>query len=606
MAILQVSRLTQRKGLQEDLPQPLASAELGWSIDQRRLFIGNGTLAEGAPIVGNTEILTEFSDILSFSTSYTYQGQAGGYVVQTGVSPGSPISQSLQSRLDSFAIITDFGAQGDGATDDTEAINRALYQLYCVQVNAQVRRSLFFPAGVYKVSDTILIPPYARIYGDGIDASIISFQVETWVSGTAYASGLLVKQIDGGGDVSYYRSLVPVPALVNGNPVLLSDSDYWTSTSLPPYVVNTADSQQQIGANIGLNGAIPPQGIQAQGLRFATTEYLDDSSAGHGVLLLDRVNDSCFDQVSLYGPLTQSQLTNSAEELALVSVSSSPSYPCRNVRFDQCSFRNATYGINTDNLTKGITISNSLFDTLYRGVVLGDAVVVNGGPSGVRIMHNTFDNIYAEAVIIDNCSLNGTGYNTFYDVGNHFNGVTSPQTSIIVINSDNNISVGDMFQRSDTYAATWPRIQLWNATTSVIPQVLSVTNGGTLQSGAFIQQSGQQMTLVDGATDQTLTSIDAARARSVGGFASFQMTYTIYRLTTQTRGVRTGKILVCGSPGNDSAGEVLVYSDDYLENENCDVTLTVTEDVNDVITVSYTAAPTGYDGTIYFTITSQG
>jgi hypothetical protein len=63
VAIVQISRITNRKGLQENLPQ-LAGAELGWSIDSRRLYIGNGTLEEGAPVIGNTEILTEFSEIL--------------------------------------------------------------------------------------------------------------------------------------------------------------------------------------------------------------------------------------------------------------------------------------------------------------------------------------------------------------------------------------------------------------------------------------------------------------------------------------------------------------------------------------------------------------
>jgi hypothetical protein len=49
-------RITARKGLQVDLPQPLAGAELGWAVDERRLFIGNGPLEDGAPVVGNTEI----------------------------------------------------------------------------------------------------------------------------------------------------------------------------------------------------------------------------------------------------------------------------------------------------------------------------------------------------------------------------------------------------------------------------------------------------------------------------------------------------------------------------------------------------------------------
>lgn len=67
MAIIQISRIQHRRGLQEDLPQ-LASAELGWSIDTRRLYIGNGTLEEGAPTLGVTEILTEYS-ILNFTNN---------------------------------------------------------------------------------------------------------------------------------------------------------------------------------------------------------------------------------------------------------------------------------------------------------------------------------------------------------------------------------------------------------------------------------------------------------------------------------------------------------------------------------------------------------
>lgn len=57
MAIVQISQIKNRRGLSEDLPQ-LASAELGWSIDTQELYIGNGTVEEGAPEVGNTRILT--------------------------------------------------------------------------------------------------------------------------------------------------------------------------------------------------------------------------------------------------------------------------------------------------------------------------------------------------------------------------------------------------------------------------------------------------------------------------------------------------------------------------------------------------------------------
>ena len=96
MAIVQISQITNRRGLAVNLPQ-LAGAEFGWSTDTRQLWIGNGTLEEGAPVVGNTEILTEFSDILNFTNTYTYKGQAAGYTVQTGPTPGTPVSLSLQN-----------------------------------------------------------------------------------------------------------------------------------------------------------------------------------------------------------------------------------------------------------------------------------------------------------------------------------------------------------------------------------------------------------------------------------------------------------------------------------------------------------------------------
>jgi len=69
MAVIQISRIQHRRGLQADLPN-LASAELGWSVDTRKLYIGNGTIGEGAPSLGKTEVLTQYS-ILDFETTFT-------------------------------------------------------------------------------------------------------------------------------------------------------------------------------------------------------------------------------------------------------------------------------------------------------------------------------------------------------------------------------------------------------------------------------------------------------------------------------------------------------------------------------------------------------
>ena len=595
MAIQQVSRITVRKGLAEDLPQPLASAELGWATDQRRLYIGNGTLAEGAPVVGNTEILTEFSDLFAYSSAYTYEGAAAGYTVQTGATSGAPVSQSLQSRLDSYAIVTDFGAVGDGVTDDTAAINRALYQLYCVQNNVQVRRSLFFPAGEYIVTDTILIPPYARLYGEGRDSSIIKFSVLPWAANTAYAqAGILVE--DSG---SYYRTKIPVPA--TGIP--LSNTTYWDSTTLPEYVVRTADSQQQTGANIGANGATPPTRISISDLAFETLESV---SGGHDVLLCEKVDQTSFQEVSFLGPLTTTTLTVATNDLAGVRFASTSSLPCGSITFDRCTFSGLTYGINTEYLTKGVVVRDSLFETLYQGVILGGTVVL-GGPTGFRLVGNTFDEIYAEGVIIDDCSLNGTAYNTFLGVGNQFS--PTPQTAgssspVIRINADNNVSVGDVFARTDAQAAaTNPRIYLFDAaaTPQTVPVSIAFTNGRTLQMGSYTRQSGVQTEIDDG-TAVDLFTIDTGVGLPNGGPQSFAMDYTMIRDTSTSRAVRTGRLTVVSADTGDSAlAAPLTWIDDFTENEQTDMSISVTETGGDV-TVTVTSSATGRDGRIYYSL----
>jgi len=601
VAIVQVSRITQRKGLEIDLPQPLAGAEFGWATDQRRLFIGNGTLEEGAPVVGNTEILTEFSDLLAYSTAYTYQGTAAGYTVQTGPTLGDPVSQSLQSRLDSYAIVTDFGARGDGVTDDTEAINRALNQLYCVQTNPQVRRSLFFPAGTYVISNTLLVPAYAKLYGEGADHTIILFQVQNWAANTAYAEGVLVKDEDPATSViSFYRAVTPVPA----TGIALNNTAYWDSTTLPNYVVQTADSQQQTGVNIGVNGAIAPRNIEVSGMTFQTLEFGNDSAIGHNVALIEKAQQCYFDSVNFIGPLTQLELDTAIEDLTGVDFSSSPAFVTSQITFDKCRFSGLTYAINTDQQVRGITVSNGWFDTLYQGVVLGDAAPVDGGPTGFRIMHNMFDNIYAEGIVIDNCSLNASGYNTFYDVGNHFNGGNNPASSIISINADENASIGDMFSRTTAQTQIgigWPRIRLFNNSTASIPVSIGVASADQLQLGTYVRSTGTQQIIEDGFTNETIFTVDTNRSIQAGGFQAFKMDYTITRITAGSRAYRTGTLTVVAG-GDDSAGDGLVYSDDYTENEQTDVTLQATESGN-VVTVSYSAAATTYDGTIYYSVT---
>ena len=110
MAIIQISRIQHRRGLQQDLPN-LSSAELGWSLDSRRLFIGNGTLTEGAPVEGRTEILTEHTDLFALFQNFQFKGEPAGFIAATS-SNNEGFKRSLQEKLDDFVNVRDFGALG--------------------------------------------------------------------------------------------------------------------------------------------------------------------------------------------------------------------------------------------------------------------------------------------------------------------------------------------------------------------------------------------------------------------------------------------------------------------------------------------------------------
>jgi hypothetical protein len=241
--------------------------------------------------------------------------------------------------------------------------------------------------------------------------------------------------------------------------------------------------------------------------------------------------------------------------------------------------------MNTDQQTKAVTVSTSRFNILYRGIVLGLGATTNGGPTGTRIMGNLFDNIYNEGIIFGSnlvLAINASGHNIFYDVGNHFTGSTgTPATSIISIRSDNNISISDLFERTDIFATIHPRVDL-NNTVSI-----ATTNGGQLALGTYTRESGQQSVLTDDDSAALFTiSTDVTKA--------FTVNYTITRGTTY----RTGIILV----STNGSATNLTWSDDYTENTSTGVSLSVSQTGTNV-RLNYSTTNIGSNGLIRYSVT---
>ncbi len=524
MAILQVSRITNRKGLTENLPQ-LAGAELGWCFDSRRLFIGNGTLQEGAPVIGNTEILTEYSDITVLS-DYTYEDIIVGYPAQTGVTASDPVVRTVQARLDDYVSVRAFGAVGDGQTDDTAAINRALFQLYCVAGNSAVRRTLLFPAGTYRVTESIVIPTYAKLVGEGANCSIVVLDISSDLS------------------------------------------------SLSTYVARYGDSLQQTGANIGNNGATPPRNIEISSMTFMVQELTD-------VFLVEAAVQCYFDSVDFIGPLTENNIIADASttNIAGVRFSSNQVAVCSHITFDKCQYAGLTYGINTGQQTKSVTVSNAKFNTLYQGVVLGAGTSVAGGPTGFRVENSIFDRVFKEGIVYNDVNTCISANNIFFNVGNDFS--TSPTSAIISFGNDNNVSVSDMFERTLDEILVYPRIAVAGDPAST---------GTLIQLGRYTRNSGQTFVLANNQTTQTIFQIGSNLVKA------FSMNYTIVRGST----IRHG-ILVVTAQNNTIGSSTLSYNDDFTENSTTGVVIAVSQ-AGGTITVSYSTTNTGTAGTLTYSI----
>lgn len=168
MSVIQISKIQVRRGRKlSDIGVPqLSSAEFAWAVDTQELFIGNGSIAEGAPYVGNTKILTEHDNILELANSYRF-GSNNLSIINSQTRP-------LQDKLDETVSILDFGAVPDGVTDCLAAFELAFSTLYGPGIADKYRKILLIPNGVYTFSGNLKIPSKALIRGETKEKSILN------------------------------------------------------------------------------------------------------------------------------------------------------------------------------------------------------------------------------------------------------------------------------------------------------------------------------------------------------------------------------------------------------------------------------------------------
>jgi Major tropism determinant N-terminal domain len=451
MAVVQISRIQIRRGKRvggTGLPQ-LASGEMAWAVDTQELFIGNGSVAEGSPAVGNTKIITS-KDLASDSNLFGLVQYVYKVDENITVQDNAPVARTVQQRLDDQVNTTDFGTLGNynpetglGA-DDTNALQFAINQLF---LNATSKASstgpssvgariiLQIPAGTFRLRSTLYIPSYASLIGAGPDKTFIYYDPPaTAISGSItqdsgrtliLSSGFTLDMVGAyitGTNINDKNTTIVsvVPGVSAVISTTLANASSGTFSVVPKQpAIQFINDASIIGAPSGIDntqGITQPRGIQLSGMT------IHDTSGVNTCLQLDAVKDSIFEDLSLIGSMdgSFSGFTETSRGMSLAvhsTLVTTENNIFRNIKFSGFSYCVYAKQDSVNNFFENCYLTDSRYG-FAMGV--GTDGVSDGqtyGPRQTQIVDSKFYNIKWHGVLCPRGEFNTVSGCSFTNVG---------------------------------------------------------------------------------------------------------------------------------------------------------------------------------------------
>ena len=377
-------------------------------------------------------------------------------------SSGSVITKAvrrpIQSRLDDQVTTLDFGTIGDGVADDTIPLQNAIYEIF---LNPPIASSasgianrlvLDIPAGTYRVTSPIYIPSYATLSGAGIDKTIIVYNPNLTIIGSASNSST---QLNTSSAISaMIGASITGPGIQTGTTILSVDVNNSVTLSSP---TTAAQNNQSFAISLIPMGPViefvndestaslpsdpiyttylnQPKNISVNNLTIST-EY-----GAHPVLQLESVRDSNFENIKIDGNWAD---VFDAQSIAISLNANSALVTCQNNIFKNIVIEGFGYGVYSNKDILNNYFIEGYMSDVRQGFALG--LTANGssvgqqyGPRETKISSYKFYNVKRQAVYIGLGNKNSISDIVLSNVGNDGGNTLSPIYPQVFFNSVGN------------------------------------------------------------------------------------------------------------------------------------------------------------------------
>lgn len=462
MAVIEIAKIQVRRGLEgtEGVPQ-LAPGEFGWAQDTENLYIGK-RIAEGANSDENSRILSQkdydnlFALVMGAGRSAVASTSTYRYRDNLDYLTFQSTTTFIGTKLDAFVSLTDFGVTASStATDIYVKLSNAIENLFSnVYLGPDTRRNLIIPAGIYYVSDTVDLPPYTSLVGEG-------------------------------------SGLTTLLSLNNDRPMFRT-----VDANGVPFESSMEEQQSQAGSKF----------VKLKGL---TVAYTTSTSTITPLVYFDNTENSVIDNVeftiykvstSTTGTVLSSTATTFGIGLSLRGERRSGVEQNKNVSVINSAFKNIGLGILGTGSVAISKIENNVFSELDQGINFasfsGD--VNRLAPTESLISRNNFNVISKQAIFVGtstdqvtfkpNILNHKSSFNNFYRVGNGTElgdniSLYTGTTAVITCFGEGFNSNGDIFSRKNALNPNF------NNTTGVIYKPL-VEGNVIADLGTIVELTG--------------------------------------------------------------------------------------------------------------------